>query len=158
MTRLVHALIALLAAWLAALFVTLPFQVAVCLRNSDFHASAFWQLMPLVLGIWCIWTLALAIVGWFVLALPIALLANPRWMYRRKRILLAACLAGPIAATSLQFEVWKLLRPEPQMDKFDYALYTVFALSYAVTMAVVYLWLTGRSIRKEATGRPDGLA
>jgi hypothetical protein len=152
MNRLGRAVIALLAAWLAGLFVTLPFQVAVCIRNSDGDLHRFREFMPLVLGIWSVWTFVLALIGWMLVALPVAFLVNPRWLYRIRRALWVACFAVPVAATSLQFEVWKSLRPGVYVDKFNYGLYTAFALSYSVTMAAVYLRLTGRSIRSDDSG------
>jgi hypothetical protein len=152
MSRLGRAAIALLAAWLAAFFVTLPFQIVVCVRNCDGELHRFREFIPLVLGIWSVWTLALSLVGWTLVILPVALFVNPRWLYRIRRVLWVASFALPVAATSIKFEVWKFRRPDVFTDRMNYALYTAFALGYAVTMTAVYLWLTGRSIRGEDSG------
>ena len=76
-----RASIALLAAWGAAFSTTVPFQIAMCLRNSDGDMHTFRGLLPLVLAIWSVWTFALAFAGWLLVALPVALLVRPRWLY-----------------------------------------------------------------------------
>ncbi len=150
-TRLRHALLALLAAWAIAMLTTIPFQIAVCLRNTDRDMHLFRQMLPLVLMIWFVWTLVLALVGWLLLALPIALLVDPRWVYRMSGWFMVGCAILSIAATSFHFEVWKVLRPHIPIDKHSYVLYTVFTMSYSVTMAAVYSWLAGRSSRRRST-------
>lgn len=151
MRRLGHALLALLAAWSIAMLATIPFQTAVCLRNSDGDMHLFRHMMPLVLLIWFVWTLGLALVGWLFLALPFALLVNPKWIYRRRGWIMVACAILSAAATSFKFEVWKLFGPHLLIDTHGYALYTVFTMSYSVTMAAVYSWLAGRPSSQRST-------
>ena len=83
MNPFARACISLLAAWGAAFSTTVPFQIAMCLRNSDGDMHTFRGLLPLVLAIWSVWTFALAFVGWLLVALPVALLVRPRWLYSR---------------------------------------------------------------------------
>ena len=70
-TRFLHAIYALLAAWGAGMLSTIGEQVVLCWRNADKDIHIFWQLFPLVLMIWSIWTfcISLARLGYRRLAL-----------------------------------------------------------------------------------------
>ena len=150
MNRLARASVALLAAWGAAFSATVPFQMAMCLRNSDGDMHAFRRLLPLVLAIWSVWTLALAVAGWLVVALPVALFVRPRWLYSVRWPVMVACTLIPVLATSLKFDLQGLIHPDTLIDWFDYGLYTALTVSYALTMGAVYFWLTGRFLRNES--------
>lgn len=149
--RLRNALLALLAAWAAATLATLPFQIGVCLRNSDGDMHLFRQLLPLVLIIWSLWTAGLSILGWVFVALPFALLVDSAWVHRKRAWFVAAATLAPILFTSMYFEVWRVLRARHEpIDRHSYMLYSAFTVCYAATMAVTYTWLAGRSERSGA--------
>ena len=144
-TRFLHAIYALLAAWAAGMLSTLGEQVVICWRNSDKDIHLFWQLIPLVLMIWSVWTFCISFIGWVLVALPLALLVDGRWIHHRRRGFMVACALVSVAFTTIYFQAWKLLKHH-QIDKDNYRLYTIFTVCYSVAMAAVYTWLAGRSI------------
>ena len=144
-TRFLHAIYALLAAWGAGMLSTIGEQVVLCWRNADKDIHIFWQLVPLVLMIWSIWTFCISLVGWAIAALPLALLVDGRWIHHRRRGFMVACAFVSVAFTTFYFQAWRLLQ-HSQIDKANYRLYTVFTVCYSVSMAAVYTWLAGRSI------------
>ncbi|HVJ07499.1 MAG TPA: hypothetical protein VM554_03895 [Acidisarcina sp.] len=149
-TRLAHAVLALLAAWAVAMLTTIPFQVSVCLRNTDGDMHLFRQMIPLVVMVWSVWTFGLALLGWLLAALPITLLVNPAWIYRMRRWVVGGCVLLSVVVNVLKFEVWQLLlfRPHLPVDLRGFSLYTVFTVSYSATMAAAYAWLAGRAARR----------
>lgn len=144
-TRFLHAIYALLAAWGAGMLSTVFEQVAICWRNADKDIHTFWQLFPLVLMIWSVWTFCISLIGWILVALPLALLVDGRWIHHRRRGFMVACALVSIAFTTIYFQAWRLLK-HSQIDKDNYRLYTIFTVCYSVAMAAVYTWLAGRSI------------
>ena len=144
-TRFQHAVLALLAAWGAGMLSTIGEQVVICWRNSDKDIHNFWQLFPLVFMIWSVWTFAISLVGWALVALPLALLVDGRWIHHRRRGFMVACVFVSITFTTLYFQAWRALK-HSQIDKDNYRLYTIFTVCYSVAMAAVYTWLAGRSI------------
>src|SRR4051812_5095333 len=146
-TRFLHAIYALLAAWGAGVLSTIFEQVAICWRNSDKDIHTFLQLFPLILMIWAVWTFFISLTGWVIVALPLALLVDGKWIHHRRRGFMVACALVSIAFTTFYFQAWRLLK-HSQIDKDNYRLYTIFTVCYSVAMAAVYTWLAGRSIQE----------
>jgi hypothetical protein len=144
-TRFLHAIYGLLAAWGAGLLSTTGEQVALCWRNADKDIHIFWHLIPLVMLIWAAWTFCISLVGWSLIALPLALLVDGRWIHHRRRGFMVACAFVSIAFTTFYFQAWRLFQ-HTQIDRANYRLYTIFTVSYSVAMAAMYTWLAGRSI------------
>ena len=147
-TRLLYALRAGLAGWIAGIMLTIPFEVGVAWRYVNGHTRE----LPLVLmkgmGVWSCFTLVMAGMAWLPLAVPVALLVPPGWIVRWRRILVPASGVAAIYAIGTRL----LLFRADNFTSFDAAYRVfwtspnVFAVVFACVLTGVYAMLARRRL------------
>ncbi len=148
-TRLLYAVLAGLAGWIAGIVVTIPFEIRVAWRYVNGNTGQ----MPVVflkgMVVWSCFALLMAAVAWLPMAVPVALLVPPQWIVRWSRI---AIPASGLAAVGLMGHRLRFFQPE-NFTSFAVAYRVfwtapdVFAVTFACFLTGVYAILARRRLQ-----------
>ena len=141
--------LAALIGWLAGLAATFPLQLAEVLRNTN----GDWKLMVASLGlglmIWAMWTLGMAVTGWIVAGLPVALFAKPPLLLQRRTTATVVSGILGLAVVAVKFRIWEM--EWTGADYLAIRLYAVFLTTFAAATAWVYVGFLRRANRVRIT-------
>jgi hypothetical protein len=146
--RLKYAALAGLAGWLAGWLLTIPFVLRLAWRYVDAHASQ----LPVTVGkgmvVWGAFSLFMAMAGFLPLVLPLLLLISPRWIVRRRHLLIPGVTLAALLAIYHRMgllNVYHFLYPRDSLDFFITAP-NLFIMTFALVMMWVYIQLAKRRL------------
>ncbi len=138
---------AALAGWGAAVLGTMLIEIPELWRNAPSGAR-----LPLVgegCALWAAFTLVVCAAVWCVVALPVALLVQPRALLAWRRQLTVICPVAGIWFVGWRLGTWSDLTHQWAENPFGSLLYwnyTLFAACFALVTVRVYTRLLGRRV------------
>ena len=148
-TRLRFGLLAAAAAWVAGWIISFPFEFSLAWRYVDGNI----RLLPeaLVKGsvVWGGFTLFMAAAGFTPLVLPAVLLTPPRWVVRRRVILIPAAGLAAILSVNRRMGLLQIyyFRHPHAIRAFFFSAPNFFVVTFALVVVWVYAALAQRRLR-----------
>ena len=152
LTRLKYGLLAGLAGWLAGWLVCIPFEAAIAWRYVDAHARRLPGSLAEGLVVWAAFSLFMALVGFVPLFLPLVMLIPPRWIARRRWILIPA--AGLLAFVAINYRMGLMtfhhFRHPQAIRAFFFTAPNIFVLTFTPVAVWAYSRLARRRLASGA--------
>ena len=146
--RLKYGALAGLAGWLAGWMMTIPFVLRLAWRYVDAHASQ----MPVAVGkgmvVWGAFSLFMATAGFLPVGLPLLVLTSPRWIVRRRRLLIPGVMLAALVGIYYRMgllNAYHFRHPE-DIVKFFTTAPNLFVITFALVMMWVYIHLAKRRL------------
>jgi hypothetical protein len=158
--RLKYALLAALAAWLAGVAVSFPFEIALAWRYVDGNVRRLPDCLAEGLLVWAAFSSFMALAGFVPLVLPLLLLLAPGWIVRWRHILIPA---APLAALAAIYHRMGLLhvyyfRHSQAIRGFFFTAPCFFVIAFALVVVWVYVELAKRRLSAQSSMVPPTTA
>jgi hypothetical protein len=153
-TRLKYGMVAGGLGWLVGWLVSFPFELSLAWRYVDGDARRLPHVVGEGLVVWGGFSLFMAIAGFVPIILPCFLLIPPRWIVRRRGLLIpGAALAGFLAIDERMgfLHLYRLRHPEA-VRAFFFSAPNFFVISFALVVVWLYSALAKRRL-EAATNR-----
>jgi hypothetical protein len=148
-TRLKLGLLAAAVAWFAGWIISFPFELSLAWRYVDGNARLLPEVIVKGLTVWGGFSLFMAAAGFTPLVLPAVLLVPPRWIVRRRFLLIPA--AGLAAILSVDRRMGLLhmyyFRHPYAFRAFFFSAPNFFVVTFALVVVWVYAVLAQRRLR-----------
>ena len=147
-TRLKYGALAGLAGWLAGQVVTFPFEFAVAWRYVNGQIGQLPVSLAKGLVVWGVFSLAMAMVGFIPLALPLFVFIPPRWVVRWRGLLIPATGLAAMAAMYKRMGLLNLyhFRHYWEIEAFFISAPNFFIITFALVTTWVYAVLAKRRL------------
>ncbi|MGI8772359.1 MAG: hypothetical protein ACR2JE_13080 [Acidobacteriaceae bacterium] len=141
--RLAYAALSGLAGWALAQVATFPANLGTAVRDSEHHRML--ETLALGLFVWGGWTLALSLVAWLLIAVPLVLVIRPCLLVRLRGYILGGALLAAAAATLSKLRAFHDTSATTRfLQFFEMVPYGIFAAVFAVGTAWIYIALVSR--------------
>ena len=148
-TRFRYGLLAAAVAWFAGWIITFPFELSLAWRYVDGNARLLPEALAKGLVVWGSFSLFMAAAGFTPLVLPAVLLIPPRWVVRRRVLLIpAAGLAAALAVDRRMglLELYYFRHPHA-IRAFFFTAPNFFVVTFALVVVWVYAALAQRRLQ-----------
>lgn len=148
LVRLGYGLVAALAGWVAGWAVCFPFELIIARRYVLSYGASLGITLAKGLVVWAGFSLFMAAAGFVPIMLPLLVLISPRWLVRRRRVLM---IATPLLAAAAIYRRMGLLHlyflhHTEAVRNFFFTAPNIFVVTFAMVVILVYTTLAKRRL------------
>jgi hypothetical protein len=147
-TRLKCGLLAAAVAWFVGWLISFPFEFDLAWRYVDGNARLLPEALVKGLAVWGGFSLFMAAAGFTPLVLPAVLVIPPRWIVRRRAVLIPAAGLAAILSVNRRmgfFNMYYFHHPHA-IRAFFFSAPNFFVITFAVVVVWVYAVLAQRRL------------
>jgi hypothetical protein len=149
-TRLKYGLLAAAIAWFVGWLVSFPFELDLAWRYVDGNARLLPEALVKGLVVWGGFSLFMAAAGFTPLVLPAVLVVPPRWIVRRRGVLIPAAALAAILSVNRRMGFLNMyyFRHPHAIRAFFFSAPNFFVITFALVVVWVYAVLAQRRLRR----------
>jgi len=147
-TRLKCGLLAAAIAWFVGWLVSFPFELDLAWRYVDGNARLLPEALVKGLAVWGGFSLFMGAAGFTLLVLPAVLVIPPRWIVRRRAVLIPAAGLAAILSVNRRMGLLNMyyFRHPHALRAFFFSAPNFFVITFALMVVWVYAVLAQRRL------------